>query len=156
MNASSACIGITLFFDRNCGVGFPIPVKSGRIHANQGPKKGIPVQLKNLFIKAAGGLLFVFAAISALIFLPAWTLNYWQAWTFLGLFIVLISAIFTYLAKNDSNLLARRIQTTEKEKNLDSGSDLGQRNLIIPFSALCVRIGFWLALRGRSVSSTEC
>ena len=110
-------VGITLVFDQDCAVGFPIPLKSGKIHANQGPTKEMPVPLKGLFIKAAGGLLFVFAAISALIFLPSWSLNYWQGWTFLALFTISMSAIFTYLAKNDPNLLARRIQTTEKEKS---------------------------------------
>ncbi len=55
--------------------------------------------MKNLFIKAVGGLLFVFVAVSGLIFLSAWTFNYWQAWTFLAVFMVSISAIFIYLAK---------------------------------------------------------
>jgi protein-S-isoprenylcysteine O-methyltransferase Ste14 len=73
--------------------------------------------MKNLFIKAVGGLLYVFVAISALIFLPAWTFDYWQAWTFLGVFMVSISTIFIYIAKNDPNLLARRIKTVEKEKS---------------------------------------
>jgi hypothetical protein len=97
--------------------GFPHTAEERRTHSNQGATKEMPVQWKGLFIKAAGGLLFVFAAISALIFLPSWTLNYWQAWTFLALFMISLSAIFIYLAKNDPNLLARRIQTTEKEKS---------------------------------------
>lgn len=71
--------------------------------------------MKNLYLKSAGGLLYVFVAISAIIFLSAWSLHYWQAWMFLAVFMVLISAIFLYLAKNDPNLLARRIKTTEKE-----------------------------------------
>jgi protein-S-isoprenylcysteine O-methyltransferase Ste14 len=73
--------------------------------------------MKDLNIKAVGGLLYVFIAFSALIFLPAWTFNYWQAWTFLTVFMVSILAIFIYLAKNDPNLLARRVKTTEKEKS---------------------------------------
>jgi len=73
--------------------------------------------MKSLFIKAVGGLLYIFAAISALIFLSAWTFNYWQAWTFLAVFMASISAIFIYLGINDPNLLARRVKTTEKEKS---------------------------------------
>ena len=73
--------------------------------------------MKGLFIKAVGGVLYVFVAVSALIFLPAWTFKYWQAWTFLAVFMVSISTIFIYLAKNDPSLLARRIKTTEKEKS---------------------------------------
>ena len=73
--------------------------------------------MNSLFIKAVGGLLYIFVAISALIFLSAWTFQYWQAWTFLAVFMISISAIFLYLAKYDSHLLARRVKTSEKEQN---------------------------------------
>jgi protein-S-isoprenylcysteine O-methyltransferase Ste14 len=73
--------------------------------------------MKHLFLKAAGGLLYILAAVSALIFLPAWTLRYWQAWTFLGIFMASISAIFIYLAKCDPELLARRVKTNEKKNS---------------------------------------
>jgi protein-S-isoprenylcysteine O-methyltransferase Ste14 len=73
--------------------------------------------MSNLFIKAVGGLLYIFVSISALIFLPAWTFNYWQAWTFLALFSTSFTAIFIYLAKNDPALLARRVKATEKERS---------------------------------------
>jgi len=73
--------------------------------------------MNNLFIKTLGGLLYIFVAISALIFLSAWTLNYWQAWTFVAVFMISISAIFLYLAKHDSKLLARRVKTREKEQS---------------------------------------
>jgi len=36
--------------------------------------------------KALVGLLGLFAAMTALLFLPAWTLGYWQAWAFLAMF----------------------------------------------------------------------
>jgi protein-S-isoprenylcysteine O-methyltransferase Ste14 len=73
--------------------------------------------VKNLFLKALAGLLYVFVSISALIFLAVWSFHYWQAWTFLALFMVTITAIFLFLAKNDPNLLARRVKTSEKEKS---------------------------------------
>src|SRR5215472_5670263 len=73
--------------------------------------------MKNLFIKALGGLLYIFVALSALIFLSAWTFNYWQAWTFLVAFMISVSAIFIYLALNDPELLARRVRNTEKMKS---------------------------------------
>jgi protein-S-isoprenylcysteine O-methyltransferase Ste14 len=72
---------------------------------------------KYLFVKAIGGLLYVSIAVSTLIFLPSWTFNYWQAWVFLAVFIVSISAVFIYLARNDPNLLARRVKSTEKAMN---------------------------------------
>lgn len=71
----------------------------------------------NLFLKAVSGLLYVFVSISGLIFLASWSFHYWQAWTFLAVFMVSITAVFIDLARNDPNLLARRVKTNEKEKS---------------------------------------
>ena len=73
--------------------------------------------MKNLNTKAFAGLLYVCIAVSALIFLSAWTLNYWQAWLFLAIFMVSISAVFMYLISNDPKLLARRVNNTEETKS---------------------------------------
>jgi protein-S-isoprenylcysteine O-methyltransferase Ste14 len=43
-----------------------------------------------------------------LIFLPAWTLNYWQAWVFIVVFLVSVNAIGVYLSLKDPALLERR------------------------------------------------
>jgi protein-S-isoprenylcysteine O-methyltransferase Ste14 len=51
----------------------------------------------------------------ALLFLPAWTLNYWQAWTYLAVLMSSIAAILVYLVRNDPALLARRVNNPEKE-----------------------------------------
>jgi protein-S-isoprenylcysteine O-methyltransferase Ste14 len=74
--------------------------------------------MTNLNIKAFGGLLFLLLVMGALIFVPAWTLDYWQAWTFLAVFFGSSFAITIYLMKNDLELLERRTQggpTSEKE-----------------------------------------
>jgi protein-S-isoprenylcysteine O-methyltransferase Ste14 len=71
-----------------------------------------------LAIKAFGGLLFLLLAMGAGLFLPAWTLDYWQAWTFLAVFGVSALAITLYLMKKDPRLLERRVYagpTAEKE-----------------------------------------
>lgn len=73
--------------------------------------------MRSLLIKALGGLLYLFVVLSGLIFLSAWTFNYWQAWIFLAVFMVSMAAIFIHLAKNDPDLLARRVKTTEKTKS---------------------------------------
>jgi len=39
-----------------------------------------------LNIKAFAGLLFLLLVLAALLFIPAWTLDYWQAWTFLAVY----------------------------------------------------------------------
>ncbi|MGH7924656.1 MAG: methyltransferase family protein, partial [Candidatus Binatus sp.] len=61
-----------------------------------------------LSIKAFAGLLQLFVVMAAIIFLPAWTFDYWQAWVFLVVFFVPPLAITIYLMKNDPRLLERR------------------------------------------------
>jgi len=54
----------------------------------------------------------------ALLFLPEWTLDYWQAWAFLAVFGASALAITVYLMKKDPALLERRVHggpTAEKE-----------------------------------------
>jgi protein-S-isoprenylcysteine O-methyltransferase Ste14 len=74
--------------------------------------------LKDLNKKASGGLLISLLVMAALLFLPAWTLSYWQAWAFLAVFGVSSVAITVYLARKDPKLLERRVSagpTAEKE-----------------------------------------
>src|SRR5579862_4604940 len=73
--------------------------------------------MKSPGVKAVGALFSLFAISSALLFLPAWTLDYWQAWTYLGVLMVSISAIVIYLVGNDPALLARRSDNTETERS---------------------------------------
>jgi protein-S-isoprenylcysteine O-methyltransferase Ste14 len=48
--------------------------------------------------------------LGTLLFLPAWTLAYWQGWLFIVVFSASTSVIGLYLAVNDPALLARRQQ----------------------------------------------
>jgi protein-S-isoprenylcysteine O-methyltransferase Ste14 len=62
--------------------------------------------------------LFLLLVMAALLFLPAWTIHYWQAWVFLAVFGTSALAITAYLMKKDPNLLERRVYagpTAEKE-----------------------------------------
>src|SRR5262250_3340427 len=59
--------------------------------------------------KALVGLLGLFGAMAALLFVPAWTLRYWQAWVFLSVFFGAALAITVYLMKRNPGLLERRI-----------------------------------------------
>jgi protein-S-isoprenylcysteine O-methyltransferase Ste14 len=55
---------------------------------------------------------------AVLLFFSAWTLDYWEAWTFLAVYSASSLAITFYLMKKDPNLLARRMRggpTAEKE-----------------------------------------
>jgi protein-S-isoprenylcysteine O-methyltransferase Ste14 len=74
--------------------------------------------VKDLDKEAFGGLLFLLLVMAALLFLPAWTIAYWQAWTFLAVFGASALAITVYLKKKDPKLLGRRVHagpTAEKE-----------------------------------------
>ena len=74
--------------------------------------------MKALNKKAFGGLLGLLLVMAALLFLPAWTLDYWQAWAFLTVFGASALAITLYLMKKDPKLLERRVYagpTAEKE-----------------------------------------
>jgi protein-S-isoprenylcysteine O-methyltransferase Ste14 len=46
--------------------------------------------------------------LGALLFLPAWTLNYWQAWVFIIVFMTSVTVIGVYLSLKDPALLERR------------------------------------------------
>jgi protein-S-isoprenylcysteine O-methyltransferase Ste14 len=46
----------------------------------------------------------------ALIFVPAWTLRYWQGWVYVVVFAICCSAYTMYLAKHDPALLKRRTE----------------------------------------------
>jgi len=60
--------------------------------------------------KALGGLLSLIIILAASLFLPAWTLNYWQAWIFLSVFSISVLVITIYLMKKDLKLLERRVK----------------------------------------------
>ncbi|MFI4997883.1 MAG: isoprenylcysteine carboxylmethyltransferase family protein, partial [Hyphomicrobiales bacterium] len=75
-------------------------------------------EMNTLVMKAFGGLLFLLLVMAALIFVPARTLDYWQAWAFLCVYFASALAITLYLMKKDRKLLERRMRggpTAEKE-----------------------------------------
>jgi protein-S-isoprenylcysteine O-methyltransferase Ste14 len=75
--------------------------------------------MANLYWQAFGGLLFLLSVMAAALFLPAWSIGYWQAWVFLAVFSVSVTAITLYLVKRDPQLLARRVRggpAAEKER----------------------------------------
>ena len=107
--------------------------------------------MKDLNKKSFGSLFFLLLVMGALLFLPAWTFNYWQAWAFLVVFGVSALAITLYLMKKDSKLLERRVHagpTAEKEtsqKIIQSITALGfMAMLVLP--ALDQRFHWWPAV----------
>lgn len=82
--------------------------------------------------KGVGGL----AVMALLLFLPAGSWGYWQAWLFLGLLFVPMTCVATWLLVREPELLAKRLSSKEQEK--------AQRQ-VVAFSALMFVAGFLLA-----------
>jgi protein-S-isoprenylcysteine O-methyltransferase Ste14 len=59
--------------------------------------------------KAFLGLVILFLIMAVLVFVPAGTLHYWQAWTYLAVYFAASIAITLYLVREDPALLARRM-----------------------------------------------
>ena len=82
--------------------------------------------------------------LGVLLFLPAGTLNYWQAWVFIVVFMTSVSAVGLYLSLNDPALLERRkrigpaAEESPVQKIIMSIAILGNIALLI-FSALDYR-----------------
>jgi protein-S-isoprenylcysteine O-methyltransferase Ste14 len=64
--------------------------------------------MNNLIIPTLRTFLLGAIALAVLLFLPAWTLSYWQAWVFIVVFMASADAIGIYLALKDPALLERR------------------------------------------------
>jgi protein-S-isoprenylcysteine O-methyltransferase Ste14 len=108
--------------------------------------------------KAFAGLLFLFLVMATLLFAPAGTLHYWQAWTFLAVHFAASLALTLYLMKEDRELLRRRMRggpAAEKlpaQKIIMSITSLGFIGLLI-LPALDHRFAWshmapWTALAG--------
>jgi len=70
--------------------------------------------------KATGGFLFLAVMLWLAIFLPVWSINYWQGWLYFSVFILSCLLITLYFIKKDLGLIQRRLKagpTAETEKS---------------------------------------
>jgi protein-S-isoprenylcysteine O-methyltransferase Ste14 len=70
-----------------------------------------PSKLAGLVLQWTVGEVLVLAA---LVFIPAWTIHYWQGWVFLVVFVVTTNAVGIYVALTDPALLKRRRRIKEQ------------------------------------------
>ena len=93
--------------------------------------------MNSLNAKALVSLAVVILIMAALIFIAAGTLNYWQAWLFLGVYLASSLCITLYLMAKDPRLLQRRMRggpTAEKrpaQKIIMSLASVGFIGLLI-------------------------
>ena len=66
--------------------------------------------MSNLNLRAIRATLSGGIAFFMLIFLPAWTLDYWQGWVFVGTFMLPLTLITVWMAVYDTELLERRLR----------------------------------------------
>lgn len=62
-------------------------------------------------LRLVGGVV----VLPALLVLPAGTLAYWQAWTYLAVILIPMALTLTYLVARDPELLERRMRTRERD-----------------------------------------
>lgn len=65
--------------------------------------------MANLYIRGVLGNLATLAVLLACLFIPAGTLNYWQAWVFLAVFVGSTQALGIYFLIHDRELVERRM-----------------------------------------------
>ena len=79
--------------------------------------------------------LVVLLALSAMLFLPAGTWAYWEAWVYLAILFIPVFFVLIYLLKNEPELLVRRMRLREKE---------AQQKLIIKLSYIPFLLAYLL------------
>jgi len=90
-------------------------------------------ELKKLRIKIAILVPTVFLFLGLLFFVPAGTIDYWEAWIYCAVLLVPFLAVLTYLISHNPELLVRRMRFKEKEPT---------QKRIISASGLLFLIGF--------------
>ncbi len=92
--------------------------------------------MRNVNTQAWLSLVVLAVVMGLLLFIPAWTIHYWQAWVYLSIFMEASCLTTRYLMKKDPALLKRRMRggpTAEKRRT--------QKLLM-----LCLLVGFFALL----------
>jgi len=94
--------------------------------------------VKNLNAKAWLALIFLTVVMGLLLFVPAGTVHYWQAWMYLLIFAGASALITVYLMRRDPALLERRMR----------GGPMAEKRRAQKLIMLCTSIGFAALLVG--------
>ena len=76
--------------------------------------------MQELTKKAVTGLIWLQIIMAIMLFAPAWTLHFWEAWVFWLLFSVLSAVVSFYFLKHDPGLVESRLKacpSAEHEKS---------------------------------------
>jgi len=83
------------------------------------------------FVRIIAGVFLL----AAMLFWPAGTWDYWQAWVYLAVIFVPMLFLLAYLLKNDPGLLERRLQSKETHT---------EQKLIVVLASTCYAVAFVL------------
>ncbi len=83
--------------------------------------------------KALERLILSVPVMGIMLFLPAGTLDYWEAWLFLIVLFTPVLLVFRYLLKNDPDLLMKRLQVGERDPAQKKVMGIGIVSLFIAF-----------------------
>ena len=72
---------------------------------------------KQLFFRAVTKFLGGFLMLALLVFLPAWTLRYWQGWLLLAILFVPMLVVGAVLMKRSPALLEKRLNARRNKAN---------------------------------------
>ncbi len=88
-------------------------------------------------VKKRALLLFpaAFLMLGLMFFVPAGTLDYWQAWAYLAVVFIPAAFVVAYFLKNDPEFLVRRLKFREKQ---------AKQQLVIKLSSIVFIVGFLL------------
>lgn len=70
---------------------------------------------RSVVVRAAAYFALGFILLALALFIPAGTLNYWEAWLYLAVLFGPVLVFGAYLARNEPELLERRLRTRETE-----------------------------------------
>lgn len=91
--------------------------------------------------RAYRGLAFLVTAMAVMLFLPAWTLAWWQAWLFLLVFTAAVLAITLYFLEADPALIERRMKAGPGAES-EASQRIIQSFASLAFAAVFVVAGF--------------
>lgn len=95
----------------------------------------------------------VIIVLGLMLFLPAGSLKYWQAWVFMGVLFIPFIFVVLYFLRNDPKLLERRMKFKEKETQEKTITKIAQLFFFIGFLIPGVdyrygwsNVPFWLVI----------
>ncbi len=92
--------------------------------------------MNSLAAKSFIGLVQLLIVLAVLLFLPAWTVHYWEAWVFLLVFSVSVFVITLYFLREDPKLIESRLKAgpgAEQQKSQKIIQALASIFFILPF-----------------------